>query len=185
MRNYQLYGSFLANRAITDNVQRLTDGIDHPVGSYVQVLFQIVPRQLFQSIWYDGGDNQLQLPTWFNASLAVFAGLSVLACMWALLGNRPHLAARFVGLQTKGILGFMIGALIACILNARYSAYVEGRIAYVGLPAFAIVVVSGAGWAAMRIGRRLALLGMLAWPVVLILADAYVLMNFVIPLRGL
>ena len=185
VRNYNQYGGVLASRASRVNVSVLTLGAYHAVNSYVLVLFRIVPVSLFHSIWYDGGENQLQLPGFLNAFLAAFGCLSIVVGAWALFSRGSRLLTLVAGLQSQALFGCILGGLIACILVAKSTAHVQGRLSYVGLSAFAVVAVAGPTWAVKQTKRHLAWLGMLTWPGVLLALDVYVLTHFVVPLGGL
>jgi hypothetical protein len=178
VRNDQLYGSVLATRAAQKYVGLMTGNIYHPTHSYVNLLVKIVPDQLYKSVWYDGGWNGLQLPVWVNAVLAVFGVLSFAAGTWALLQRRS-----FGGLQAAGLLGSVVGALVATVLVGQSTSHVEGRIAFVGLCAFALIATIGTQVALGRVGRPWT--GLLVWPAILLALDVYVLVHFTVPLAGL
>lgn len=155
----------------------MTYGFYHTT-SYSQVLVNVMPDQLFHSIWYDGGWNGLVLPVWVNGLLATLGLLALLAGVWALLHK-----SSIGGLQALGILGCVLGAVVACVQVAKSTSHVEGRVAYVGLCAFALIATMGAMAAFRRLGRPW--MGLWVWPVLLLGVDAYVLVHFTIPLGGL
>ena len=74
----------------------MTYGFYHTT-SYSQVLVNVMPDQLFHSIWYDGGWNGLVLPVWVNGLLATLGLLALLAGVWALLHKARSEACRLWG----------------------------------------------------------------------------------------
>ena len=178
IRNDRIYKSPLATRAADRNVEYTTGGIYHPASSPVHALLSIAPHQLFDSFWYDGSWNNLQLPVWMNAILAVLGSLSLILGAWALVHGRS-----LTGLQVPGLLACVLAALVACVQVANQTSHVEGRIAFVALCAFALIATMGMKTAFERIGR--AWTGILVWPAVLLALNVYVLAHFTLPLGGL
>lgn len=173
------YKSPLATLAAEKNVENMTRGIYHPAHSYVHLLFSIVPHQLFQSLWYDDAWNYLQLPVWINTLFLALAALSLTAGTWALLHQRT-----LGRLQVAAMLGCLLGALIACVQVAQSTSHVEGRIAFVGLCAFALIASVGMKATVGRFNSR-AWTGLLVWPAAFLALDVYVLIHFTVPLGGL
>jgi hypothetical protein len=138
-----------------------------------------VPSQLFQTIWYNGGWNQFVLPFAFNLILALTAGV----CCWqtsiALFrGNEMH---RKFDPGLLLVMGCCLAALASVFIIARTTTQAEGRIAYSGLSAFAIMAVMGS----VRMCSPRLRIGLLLWPTVLLLLNAYVIARFVLPFRAI
>jgi hypothetical protein len=77
-----------------------------------------------------------------------------------------------------------LAGLAAVVVVALDTTQTERRIAFVGLSAFAIVAVAGLEQAVGRSARARAA-ALAAFPALLLAYDAYVLMRYVIPFRGL
>lgn len=173
------YKSPLASLVAQKNVQRMSGSIYHPSHSYVHSLLSIVPHQLFASLWYDASWNLVQLPVWINAVFLALAVLSLTAGTWVLL-HRKALGR----LQVAGLLGCVLAALIACVQVAQSTSHVEGRIAFVGLCAFALIAAMGMKAVVGHFISR-SWMGLLVWPTAFLALDVYVLIHFTVPLGGL
>jgi 4-amino-4-deoxy-L-arabinose transferase-like glycosyltransferase len=136
-----------------------------------------LPSELFQSIWYKGGWNQFVLPFAINLLFAVLATICCFAALRAFLRG-----GRFIRKLDRNVLllmGCCLMALAAVYIIARSTTQGEGRVAYVGLSAFAILVVLGGAEAFSSANR--ARISLVLWPVVLLALNAYVFLRFVIP----
>jgi hypothetical protein len=173
------YKSPLATLAAQRNVGRMSGGIYHPSHSYIHSLLNIVPHQLFPSLWYDAAWNLVQMPVWINAVFLALAVLSLTAGAWALLRGRA-----LGRLQGAGLLGCVVAALIACVQVAQSTSHVEGRIAFVGLCAFALIATLGMKAGVGHFSGR-AWMGLAVWPAAFLALDVYVLVHFTVPLGGL
>jgi uncharacterized membrane protein len=135
-----------------------------------------VPSQLFQSIWYNGGWNQFVLPFAINL---VFTLVSAVCCFGALKAVlRGGMTIRKLDRKVLILMGCCLMALAAVFIIARSTTQGEGRVAYVGLSAFAILTVLGTGeifgWGRSRIPFAI-------WPALLLGLQTYVFLRFVMP----
>ena len=182
IRNQHLYGQALAQRASNAYLKKWLPPLIHPVSWFDNQRFlHFVPSSLLASGWYDGDWNQLQLPKALNQALWAAAILSIALFVFSCLRKntmpvKSHLMAWI-------FLGSMLAGLAALLIIAQDTMQAEGRVTYVSLSAFAIVLVVGSS-VFLRSARwkRVALL---AWPLVLFGVDIYVLATFVYPGRGL
>jgi uncharacterized membrane protein YhaH (DUF805 family) len=144
-----------------------------------------VPSQLFRSVWYDGGWNQFDLPKWMNLVLWIFAALSVISAAAMLKAARWRAALRpsLSGLVFCAIAGSVLTGIAAVLIIAQTTTQAEGRVAFVGLIGFAILLVLGTAPGSAR--SRLARAAVFAWPAALVAVNIYVFSNYLVPLGGL
>ncbi len=182
IRNKILYGQWLASRRSEGYLKAFLGGA-HPVSWSSHLLFHEVPQVFLQTSWY--GQPNLSLPTWMNGVLAA-AGLGCLAVgTWALVSRRPRARLTVPGLSAAALVGCILGGLIAVIINIKTTSIGDARVAFVGIAAFATVLVMGSTRLVERVKPRLAPIGLWAWPAVLLALDVYVVVRFLIPLGGL
>jgi hypothetical protein len=115
------------------------------------------------STWYDGGWNQLQLPSTFDWVVWALAAISLGAAAISSIRDRLFLAI------------FALGGVIAWLILAT-TIPAEGRYLLVAIVAWAALFVAGAE---RLFGNRRAALWV--WPGIMLALDAYVLANWVIP----
>ena len=139
-----------------------------------------LPSQLFQSIWYIGGWNQFVLPFGLNLFFSMLAAICCFAALRALLRGGTFIRRRDPNILL--LMGCCLMALAAIYIIARSTTQAQGRVAYVGLSAFAIVAVQGAAEAFSPGSRGRMSLAM--WPVLLLALNVYVFLGFVIPYRA-
>ncbi len=182
IRNRILYGQFLASRRSEGYLKAFLGGA-HPVAWSSHLLFHQVPQVFFQSSWY--GQPNLSLPTWVNGVLAA-VGLWCLAVgAWVLVFRPSPVWLTVPRLSAAALLGCILGGLIAVIINIKTTSIGDARVAFVGIAAFAMVLVLGGRRSVERVSPRLAPVGVLAWPTVLLALDVYVIVRFLLPLGGL
>lgn len=181
MHNYVVYGDWLAVRASNDWLARQIPKTIRPVSFFnVERFLNFVPRTLFQTFWYNGGWNQLVAP------FAVYGVLWWLAAVSLSEAFRLRLKKTGSGLNIKHLSLLWTSALagiLTVLIIAQQTYQAEGRVAFVALPAFAALLTLGSQ--AYFAGTPVAWLGLSLWPLAIILLDIYVLICFVLPLRGL
>ena len=185
-RNRILYGQLLASRATLAYLKAWLPPLVRPVSwTNVQRFFHFVPSHLFESVWYDGGWNQFILPTWMNATLWVGAAVSTISTVvtLALRRKRTSVLPSASTLAISAALGSVLAGLAAVVIVAQTTAQAEGRVGFVALAGFAVMLVLGTelghrrqGWAAMLV---------FAWPSALLAVNIYVVANVLVPYRGL
>jgi len=182
-RNLDLYGDVLARDASHGYLKETIPGLIAPVPwTDTERFLYFVPERLLQSIWYTGGWNQLFAPFLVNLGLSFLAAVAVFAALRALVvgGRRCGIDRRAGALLVLSALA----GLVSVLLVAKDANQAEGRIAYVGLTAFAAIAVLGlveAVGGSPRVRRwSLAL-----WPLILAIFNAYVITQFLVPLRHL
>jgi 4-amino-4-deoxy-L-arabinose transferase-like glycosyltransferase len=136
-----------------------------------------LPSQLFQSIWYIGGWNQFVLPFGINLVFTLLAGICCFAALEALLRGGTFIRRRDPNVLL--MMGCCLMALAAVYIIARTTTQGQGRVAYVGLSAFAILAVLGGGELFSKTSRARVSFAM--WPLLLLALNAYVFLRFVIP----
>ncbi len=82
-----------------------------------------------------------------------------------------------------GIAGAVLAGIAAVLIIAQTTTQAEGRVAFVGLVGFAILLVLGTAPGATR--SRLAQGLVFAWPAILVAVNIYVFSNYLVPLGGL
>jgi hypothetical protein len=143
-----------------------------------------LPETLFRSVWYAGGWNQFFGPFALNLLLWMVVGAALFAWARAILAG-PREAGWTIGRRQAVCLSlFAMAGLAAVVLVALDTTQAEGRVAFVGLSAFAIVAVAGLEQAVGGSARARAA-ALAAFPALLLAYDAYVLARYVIPFRGL
>ena len=120
-----------------------------------------------------------------NQVLGVLALLTLSVGGWALLRHRDWAGMRLPRLPMLAFLGCIAAAAAAVLITIKATSIGDARTAFVGLTAFSAVVVLGSSGLARKASDRLAPVGLLLWPVVLLAVDLYVLTQIVIPVGGL
>lgn len=186
VRDQLLYGQVLATRASLTYLKAWIPSLVRPVSwTNAQRFVHFVPAHLFESVWYDGGWNQFILPRWMNAALWVLAALSTVSATVSLTAQRRRaLLLRQPGtVPTLAVAGSVLAGLAAVLVIAQTTAQAEGRVGFVGLAGFAIILVLGTQLPPYP--GRLATTMSFLWPAALAGVNIYVIANFLIPFRGL
>jgi hypothetical protein len=137
----------------------------------------------WQTTWY--GQPNLSLPAVVNDILAAVGLLCLVAGAWVLVTRRRPKRLTVPPLSAAALLGCIVGAVIAVIINIKTTSIGDARVAFVGIAAFAIVLALGSTRLVERLNPRWSSMGTWAWPAVLLALDAYVVVRFLIPLGGL
>jgi 4-amino-4-deoxy-L-arabinose transferase-like glycosyltransferase len=192
LRNKHLYGEYLAVKASNAYMRAWLPPLIQPVSWLNSGRFlHFVPASLQRSVWYDGGWNQFLLPFWLNKVLIALAAYAVVLFIWSVARGRDRLLRPAV---TAALVGAVVAGVMAVMSVAKDALQAEARVAFVGLSAFATILVIGASQAGLLLLRRarpaLAVAvaevgGLLLWPVVFLGIDLYVFLHFVWPTRGL
>lgn len=183
-RNIATYGDALAREDANAYLRALIPGLIAPTSWTDRERFlDFVPEHLVQTIWYTGGWNQLFAPFAVNLALTMLAAVALFAAGRAYVVGR---AAGWVADRRVGtVLALCIVAGLAAVtLIAKDTLQAEGRIAYVGLSAFAILAVAGLT-EALGGSERVRGIAAFALPAIVLAFNVYVLAYFVVPLRGL
>jgi cell division protein FtsW (lipid II flippase) len=78
----------------------------------------------------------------------------------------------------------VLAGVVALLIVAKETTQAEGRVAYVGLSAFAVLAAFGLS-EALGPRRWLRILGFVFWPTCFLAYNAYAMLEFVVPLRHL
>jgi uncharacterized membrane protein YhaH (DUF805 family) len=186
IRNKALYGQFLASRATLSYLKAWLPPLVVPVSwTNTGRFLHFVPSQLFRSVWYDGGWNQFDLPKWMNVLLWILAALSMIsaAAMLRVRRWRGALRPSVSGLALWGIAGALLAGIAAVVIIAQTTTQAEGRVGFVGLVGFAVLLVLGTAPGTTQ--NRLARAAVFAWPTALVAVNIYVFSNYLVPLGGL
>lgn len=178
IRNKRLYGQFLATK---ESEHYLSFFLLHPVPWSTHLFVTELPNTLWLSLWYL--QPGLALPTWVNSVLGALAIFSLLGSAWYAIRQRS--SSRSQRLSLLGLVGCMVAGLIVIVIIIKSVGTSDARLAYVGLSAFAIVVVMGATSITSRACPRLQSVGLLMWPVAFLAVDLFVLFQYLLPLGGL
>jgi 4-amino-4-deoxy-L-arabinose transferase-like glycosyltransferase len=186
VRNKVLYGQFLASRATLAYLKAWLPPLIVPVSwTNTGRFLHFVPSQLFRSVWYDGGWNQFDLPKWMNLVLWIFAALSMISAAVMLRSRRWRGALRpwLSGLAGCALAGAVLAGIAAVLIIAQTTTQAEGRVAFVGLVGFAILLVLGTapGTAQSSLARA----AVFAWPAALVAVNIYVFSTYLVPFGGL
>ncbi|HUC14353.1 MAG TPA: DUF2142 domain-containing protein [Acidimicrobiales bacterium] len=186
VRNKVLYGQFLASRATLGYLKAWIPTLVVPVSwANTGRFLHFVPSQLFRSVWYDGGWNQFDLPKWMNLVLWALTALSMISAALLLRtrGWRGALRPSVSGIALCGIAGAVLAGIAAVLVIAQTTTQAEGRVGFVGLVGFTILLVLGTDGGARQ--SRLVQAAVFAWPAVLAVVNIYVFSNYLVPLGGL
>lgn len=182
IRNKILYGQFLATTA-ANNYLKAIKGLIVPVGWFnSDRFFHFLPHSLFSTAWYDGGWNQFVIPRWMNIGLALLAAISVLLLFRSVAIRHERVFESYWGVSA--LVGAALSGLLALVIIAKDTHQAEGRVTYVGLTAFAILLTVGMESLVRRCSGRW-WGGLLMWPAALLGVDLYVFASVVWPFRGL
>ncbi len=136
VQNQSRYGDPLAARAATDHLKALFPPLFEIAGPAERIFVQI-PKGVYKSLWYVSGYNQFSwrwfwyLPFWLGAFVGV-AGL-----FWR---RRALPTTR----QALWVLSLVAGGAIAIVwILGLQTSTEQARVAFVGLPAMAILVAVG------------------------------------------
>jgi membrane associated rhomboid family serine protease len=119
-------------------------------------------------------------PFGLNLFFSMLAAICCFAALRALLRGGTFIRRRDPNILL--LIGCCLMALAAIYIIARSTTQAQGRVAYVGLSAFAILAVLGAAEAFSPASRGRMSLAM--WPVLLLALNVYVFLGFVIPYRA-
>jgi 4-amino-4-deoxy-L-arabinose transferase-like glycosyltransferase len=184
-RNHVPYHDLLARDISRDYLRPLLPGLVDPVPIWDADRFlYFVPESLFRTAWYAGGWNQFVGP--FAVNLVLWLAVGVALCAWgqAVLAG-PRVTSWTIPRPEAVCLSVTaLAGLGAVVLVARDTLQAEGRVAYVGLSAFAIIAVAGFEHA-MGGSRRAQTAALAAFPTMLLAYEIYVLARYVVPFRGL
>ncbi len=179
------YGQILASQKSLQYLKAWLPPLISPVPwTNTQRFLHFVPDQLFRTVWYDGGWNQYQLPNWFYWMLWSLGALSLLGSILAISMRRKSMFLPDVSaISIVSLLAALFAGIAAVLIIAKTTTQAEGRVAFIGIAAVAILMVTGTDigpWTRHR-GRLVAFV----WPMMLLAVNLYVLKNFLWPLRGL
>jgi 4-amino-4-deoxy-L-arabinose transferase-like glycosyltransferase len=186
-RNQRLYGDPLARQASEDWLRICLPSLIDPVSwSDRRRFIELVPETFVQSAWYNAGWNQFTAPLAWNLALSALAVLTVAFAVAAYARGRTADGRPFDGRAGLLLVAVVLAGVVAVLIIAQRTTQAEGRIAYVGLSAFAVLTTLGTqelvASCTRGMARRLALF---AWPVALLALHAYVFTRVLIPFGGL
>jgi hypothetical protein len=146
--------------------------------------FHFLPKVFVGSVWYDGGWNQWQLPLKVNLVLTGLAALALVGGLRVVLRRRGDRHLRVGPRAGAPLVAVLAAAVAALLIIVRSTTQAEGRYTYVGVTAFAVLIVIGsAQYAGMsQLLRRAALW---VWPVLMVGVQVLVWRDFLLPYRGL
>ena len=185
VRNIELYGQPLAQRAANEYVTQVMANLVVPVRWLDHDrFFHFLPKVFVGSVWYDGGWNQWQLPLKVNLVLTGLAALALVGGLRVVLRRRGDRHLRVEPSAGAPLVAVLAAAVAALLIIVRSTTQAEGRYAYVGVTAFAVLIVIGSTqYAGMsQLLRRAALW---VWPVLMVGVQVLVWRDFLLPYRGL
>jgi len=179
------YGDPLAQTVSNSYLAPAIPGLIVPVSLLdAHRYLHFLPSELLRTAWYDGGWNQLIIPKWINVSLWTAAGASIFSAGIRLIRSFKLYDAKDRACFITLVLGLAAGALALYII-ARTTVQGEGRVGYVGLSAFAILCTFGMNEAFTKLMPKLKYVGLLIWPLSLLLVDVYIFVHIILPLGSL
>src|SRR5262249_38223066 len=181
-RNYDLYGEFLLQNVSMIWLQKSVKNLVDPVrwtdtDRFLERFFVFVPSWFARGCWYDGSWNQFYPPPPLSWSLLALALLCLV--LWLVWWFRDRIIDWRIQMS---LLLTMLGGAAAIVIIAKSTQQAEGRVAYVGLAAFAATVTRGA---CLGTPSRNCWAGLFLWPVLLLILNAYVIAKFILPFRWL
>ena len=179
LRNHRLYGQFLAS----NSSERSLGVFARPIPWTAHLFLVQLPHVLWQSTWY--AQLLLELPDWVNDVLAALAVPCLAVGAWVVLFRPLWMSKGLQGLPGVALVGCLLGGLATEVGHIKTTSIGDSRLAFVCLAAAAVVLVVGTARIASAVGVRLGTASLFAWPLILLLLDAYVLIRFLIPLGGL
>jgi hypothetical protein len=185
VRNIELYGQPLAQRPANAYVSQVMGNLADPVPWLDQHRFLVfLPTIFVRSIWYDGGWNQWQLPPQVNLMLTGLAALALAGGLRVVLWRRGSRRLRVEPRAEAALAAVLAAAVAALLIIVRSTTQAEGRYTYVGVTAFAVLIVIGSAQYAGRsqLLRRAALW---VWPVLMLGVQVLVWRDFLLRYRGL
>jgi Dolichyl-phosphate-mannose-protein mannosyltransferase len=182
-RNFDLYSDVLAEKAsmiaVAKGVKHVIVPVDFSKLEQVADRYlKFAPSWFADGCWYRGSWNQFYPPPVWNWSMLAVAFLCLAIWLGSWFRNRSAVPWPI----QLSLLLTILGAAAAVAIIAKNTQQAEGRIAYVGLTAFAIAATRGAWQAAPS---RYRWIGLLLWPALLLSLNAYAIEKFVWPFRGL
>jgi Dolichyl-phosphate-mannose-protein mannosyltransferase len=180
LRNRRLYGQFLATNKSEHYLPPL---FFHPLRWDAHLFLNTFPHALFSTTWY--AQPNLLLPFWMNLTLASVGILCLVIGAWAITTLKNRDSSWLSRLPGLALPGCVIAGLIAVFVNLKETSIGDARLAFVGLSAFAILLVAGSARLSAVIFPSARWVGVVLWPIIFIGIDIFVLIRFVVPLGGL
>jgi hypothetical protein len=120
-----------------------------------------------------------------NILLWILAALSMISAAVMLRAERWRGALRpsVSRLTLWGIAGSVLAGIAAVLIIAQTTTQAEGRVGFIGLVGFALLLVLGTAPGTTQ--NRLARAAVFAWPAALVAVNIYVFSNYLVPLGGL
>lgn len=181
IRNKHLYGQFLATRR---SEGYLGTFLAHPVPWSWHIVVVQVPRYLLEMTWYQ--QPNLTLPAWADWALAVVGLGTLFIGSWdALSRSRDELSRSVPLLSGIALVAVVVSGFVAMVINVKTTSLSDARILFVALAPIAVLTTGGAVHLARWAGHRFQVMGPAFWPAVLLAADLYVVIRYLVPLGGL
>ena len=181
VRNVALYGDPLASAATRTYLAKLVAGLVRPVTSLGPSVLSFSFHQLVNSVWFDGGANQLTLPWSVDVGVSLL-GLVCLArgawVVWRHWGGRDLSSLRLSALALAAA-----GSIVSWVIIIRETTQAEGRWLLVAITAWSVLLVAGTeGVRGLPSAVRNSLVWL--WPVIFAGLDTYVFARYLIPHGG-
>jgi hypothetical protein len=157
-------------------------GFFHTVPWNLSYFAHEVFREFWLSSWYL--QPNLELPVFLNTVLGLCVLGSVILAIWSML-VRPHGVSFGQRLSLVSLFAVLLGGILAVVLIIKSVGYSDARLAYVGISAFAIVLVKGTSALGPQRLTRISRHAPFAWPAAMFALDIFVLARFLAPLGGL
>lgn len=181
VRNVALYGDPLASAATRTYLTKFVAGLVRPVPSLGPSVLSFSFHQLVNSIWFDGGANQLTLPWLLDVGVSLLALVCLARGAWVVWrhwGGRDLSSLRLSALALAAV-----GSIISWVLIIRETTQAEGRYLLVAITAWSLLLVAGTDSVrGIPTAARHALVWL--WPVLFAGLDAYVFAQYLIPHGG-
>ena len=180
VHNSLVYGDPLAAAATLHSLTQLIPNLVLPSWDHSPLGFWI--PWVVESVWYQGGSNQLLLP-WDTAVEVSLLGLACLA-RGAWVVWRHWKATPTSRLDGPALALAALGAVAAWVILSYQITQAPARYLLVAITAWSLLLVAGTD--RLRVlGRRAMVALPWLWPAVFAGLDAYVMVRFLIPYGGL
>ena len=180
-RNVALYGDPLASGATRTYLTKLVAGLVRPVPSLDPSVLNFSFHQLLNSVWFDGGANQLTLPWSLDIGVSLLALVCLAGGAWVVWRHWGGRGLSPLGVSALGLAA--AGSIVSWVLIIRETTQAEGRYLLVAITAWSLLLVAGTDSVRGLPAAARHVLPWL-WPAIFAGLDAYVFAQYLIPHGG-
>jgi hypothetical protein len=138
-------------------------------------------HQLLNSVWFDGGANQLTLPWSLDIGVSLLALVCLAGGAWVVWRHWGGRGLSPLGVSALGLAA--AGSIVSWVLIIRETTQAEGRYLLVAITAWSLLLVAGTDSVRGLPAAARHVLPWL-WPAIFAGLDAYVFAQYLIPHGG-